>query len=85
MAKRFSKLLVLLMACVFLISIFAGCARKTDKPTDVTEEPAPSEESAQKPPEQPTEKPEKNEEVRDLGGRVIKVAAWWDKIGRAHV
>lgn len=79
MVRGFSaKLLVLLLAFVFVISMFAGCAKK-EEPTDVTEEPKTPEEPAEQP-EEPAEQPEKEpeEEIRDLGGRVIKVAAWWD-------
>ena len=76
MSRGLKKLLALCLVAVMLTAVIAGCGQKT-------EDPAGDDPVQQDPVEQPTQpEPEEEEpepeEVRDLSGRVIRVAAWWD-------
>ncbi|HOJ79462.1 MAG TPA: extracellular solute-binding protein [Clostridiales bacterium] len=80
MSRGLKKLLALSLVTVMMVAVIAGCGQKTGTtPTDTTPdevEPAPAEQTPSEPAdEEPEPEPE---EIRDLGGRVIKVAAWWD-------
>ena len=80
MSRGLKKLLALCLVTVMMVAVIAGCGQKTGTtPTDTTPdevEPAPAEQTPSEPAdEEPEPEPE---EIRDLGGRVIKVAAWWD-------
>lgn len=78
------KLLSVLLALVFALSLFAGCA-KTEEPevaeTPVAEEPAAEAPATETPAEEPAEvtpvDPRDRYEAVDMGGRTIRFAAWW--------
>lgn len=78
MSKGLKRLLALCLIAVMMVAVIAGCGQKAEQPP--ADQPP-----AEQPTEQPTEQPAAPEEpepepevVKDLGGRVIKVAAWWD-------
>ncbi len=82
MSRGLSKLLALCLVAVMFVTVIAGCGQKTEEPAvdtppaDTT--PKPADTTSQQPEEKEEEPIPEPEEVKDLGGRVIKVAAWWD-------
>jgi len=76
MSRGLIKLLALCLAAIMFVAVFAGCgAKQKDVPADNPSEDKPAHQPESEP--EPDPEPEL-EDVRDLGGRVIKVAAWWD-------
>lgn len=79
MSKGLKKLLALCLVAVMMTAVIAGCGQKTEQPKDqpadqpVTDQPVTDEPAAPVDEEEP-----EPEVVKDLGGRVIRVAAWWD-------
>lgn len=82
MSKKMLKLSILLLVFSLLLSTIVGCSKAQDETTQADQQQDATEqaEDKQQPEEEPeeTEQEEPEEEIRDLGGRVIKVAAWWD-------
>lgn len=79
MSKGLSRLLALFLATMMLVFVVTGCGAKTDETV------APAETTVDTP-ATPAPEPEPEPEpvpVKDLGGRVIKVAAWWDMTPQA--
>lgn len=78
MSRGLLKVLALCLAVVMLFAIAACGKQEVDTGKDTPAPPVDTAPAEEPPPaEEPTPEPEP-EEVRDLGGRVIKVAAWWD-------
>ena len=85
MSRGLKKLLALCLVAVMLTAVIAGCGQKTEDPAgDDPVQQDPVEQPTQPEPEEEEPEPEP-EEVRDLGGRVIRVAAWWDMTPRAEL
>lgn len=80
MSRGLKKLLALCLVAVMLTAVIAGCGQKTEDPAgDDPVQQDPVDQQTQPEPEEDEPEPEPEpEEVRDLGGRVISVAAWWD-------
>ncbi|NMA33843.1 MAG: extracellular solute-binding protein [Clostridiaceae bacterium] len=88
MSRGLKKLLALCLTVFMLVSVVAGCGQKTEEPTPNEPVTGQADKPADKPADQPADQPEDKpaepesepepEVVKDLGGRVIKVAAWWD-------
>ena len=70
MSRSFFKLLAFALVAVFLFAVVTGCAPTAPVDTEATPTPEATPE--------PTPEPTPVEITKDLGGRSIKVAAWWD-------
>ena len=86
MSRGLKKLLALCLVAVMLTAVIAGCGQKTEDPAgDDPVQQDPVDQPTQPEPEEDEPAEPEPEEVRDLGGRVIRVAAWWDMTPRAEL
>ena len=75
MPKGSLKLISLILALLFILSVAVGCGSKS---TDTTDKTTNNGETSNKGEEQGKEEEQVVEETYDFGGRVIREAAWWD-------